>query len=126
MNPLICVPAFLIAGGTSFLGNLQFPDEVQMMNHTLAGEKIPSAQVVCRNRWGTPMLPDGKAGYSVIAPIKKGLITQSLWIPPVSGSRPKPALASTTVAPAPVSPAPSGGAASGAPSLPSASGLPAQ
>lgn len=127
MNPLICVPAFLIAGGSSFLGNFQPPADVQMMNHTLAGEKIPSAQVVCRNRWGTPMLPDGKAGYSVIAPIKKGLIAQSLWIPPVSGSRPKPALASSLSAPASVISAPAvGGAASGAPSLPPANALPAR
>lgn len=88
------LPAFLIAGGSSFLGNLELPPEVQLMNHTLAGEKIPSAQVVCRNRWGTPMLPNGKAGYSIIAPIKKELVAQSLWIPPVSGSRPKPAIAS--------------------------------
>lgn len=120
MNPLIFIPAFLIAGGSSFLGNIELPADVQMMNHTLAGEKIPSAQVVSRNRWGTPMLPDGKAGYSVIAPIKKGLIAQSLWIPPVSGSRPKPALA-TLAAPVPVITAPTEAAAAGATtSLPSA------
>jgi hypothetical protein len=34
------------------------------------------------------MPPDGKAGYSLIAPIRKKLIEQSLWIPPVSGTRP--------------------------------------
>ena len=89
MSPILFVPAFLIAGGSSFLGNVELPAPVEMMNHTLAGEKIPSKQVVCRNRWGTPMLPDGKGGYSVIAPIKKNLIDQSLWIPPVSGTRPK-------------------------------------
>ncbi|MEY2906094.1 MAG: hypothetical protein RLZZ408_565, partial [Verrucomicrobiota bacterium] len=89
MSPLLFVPAFLIAGGSSFLGNVELPAPVEMMNHTLAGEKIPSREVVCRNRWGTPMLPDGKGGYSVIAPIKKNLIAQSLWIPPVSGNRPK-------------------------------------
>jgi hypothetical protein len=61
-----------------------------MINHTLAGEKIPAREVVCRDRWGTPMLPDGKGSYSIIAPIDKGLIAQSLWIPPVSGSRPIP------------------------------------
>lgn len=105
MSPLFFIPAFLIAGGSSFLGNIELPADVQMMNHTLAGEKIPAADVVCRNRWGTPMLPDGKAGYSVIAPVKKGLIAQSLWIPPVSGSRPKPALA-TLAAPVPVISAP--------------------
>jgi hypothetical protein len=89
MYPLLFVPAFLIAGGSSFLGSVELPAPVEIMNHTLAGEQIPSKQVVCRNRWGTPMLADGKGGYSVIAPIKKNLIAQSLWIPPVSGTRPK-------------------------------------
>ena len=37
------------------------------------------------------MLPNGKGGYSLISPINKKLIEQSLWIPPVSGSRPLPA-----------------------------------
>lgn len=114
MSPFAFLPAFLIAGGSSFLGDLELPAEVQMMNHTLAGEKIPSAQVVCRNRWGTPMLPDGKAGYSVIAPIKKGLIAQSLWIPPVSGSRPKVASASSGAVSPQIISAPSEAAPSGA------------
>lgn len=81
----------LIAGGSSFLGVLQPPPPEVINNHTLAGEKIPSTQVVCRDRWGTPMLPDGKAGYSLIAPIKKSLIAQSLWVPPVHGERPQKA-----------------------------------
>jgi hypothetical protein len=114
MTSLILIPAFLIAGGSSFLGNIELPADVQMMNHTLAGEKIPSAQVVCRNQWGTPMLPDGKAGYSVIAPIKKGLITQSLWIPPVSGSRPKVASASSVTVSPPIISAPTEASPSGA------------
>lgn len=105
MSPLLFVPAFLIAGGSSFLGNVELPAPVEMMNHTLAGEQIPSKQVVCRNRWGTPMLPDGKGGYSVIAPIKKHLIAQSLWIPPVSGTRPKLLARNIPAAPVPV-PAP--------------------
>jgi hypothetical protein len=121
MNALPFFATFLIAGGSSFLGNIELPKEVQMMNHTLAGEKIPSKQVVCRNRWGTPMLPDGKAGYSVIAPIKKGLITQSLWIPPVSGSRPKPALATVTI---PVLTAPAAPVEAAPPAA--SSGLPSQ
>ena len=58
------------------------------MNHTLLGQKILASQVVCRNRWGTPMLPDSTGGYSLIAPIKNDLIDQSLWIPPISGKRP--------------------------------------
>ena len=120
MSPVLFVPAFLIAGGSSFLGNVELPAPVEMMNHTLAGEKIPSKEVVCRNRWGTPMLPDGKGGYSVIAPIKKHLIAQSLWIPPVSGTLPKliaknvpatPAAipATSTVPPPATAPAANGG-----------------
>ena len=87
MSLLPLLPKLFIAGG-AFLGTLDLPAPVQLMNHTLAGEKIPASQVVCRSRWGTPMLPDGKAGYSLIAPIRKDLIARSLWIPPISGTRP--------------------------------------
>ncbi len=87
MTPLLLLPKLFLAGG-AFLGTLQLPQEIPVDNHTLAGEKIPSAQVVTRSRWGTPMLPDGKGGYSLIAPINKKFIAQSLWIPPVSGTRP--------------------------------------
>jgi hypothetical protein len=89
MTSFLClIPKLLIAGGSSFLGTLELPTNPVINNYTLAGEKIPSTQVVCRDRWGTPMLPDGKAGYSLIAPIKKGLIAQSLWVPPVHGEKP--------------------------------------
>ena len=112
MMPLILLPKLLIAGGASFLGILQFPPITPLDNHTLAGEKIPAVQVVTRDRWGTPMLPDAKGGYSLIAPINKKLILQSLWIPPVSGTRPVaevPAPVVTPVAAPPVTPAaPSG------------------
>jgi hypothetical protein len=90
MISLLLLPKLLIAGGSSFLGTLELPPSPDVINHTLAGEKIPAREVVCRDRWGTPMLPDGKGSYSIIAPIDKGLIAQSLWIPPVSGSRPTP------------------------------------
>ena len=90
MISLLLLPKLLIAGGSSFLGTLELPRSPDMINHTLAGEKIPAREVVCRDRWGTPMLPDGKGSYSIIAPIDKGLIAQSLWIPPISGSRPTP------------------------------------
>lgn len=53
-----------------------------MMNHTLRGELIPAKEVVCRNMWGTPMLPDGKGGYSLIAPINPEFIAESLIQPP--------------------------------------------
>jgi len=81
------LPALFLAGG-AFLGAFQAPPRADAMNHTLKGEEIPASQVVCRSHWGTPMPPDKKGGYSLIAPIKKSLIAQSLWIPPVSGSRP--------------------------------------
>jgi hypothetical protein len=106
MISLLLLPKLLIAGGSSFLGNVDMPTLTQTMNHTLKGEQIPSAQVVCRDHWGTPMLPDGKGSYSLIAPINKKLIAQSLWIPPVSGKRPA-VVASKSVAPASPSAVPS-------------------
>jgi len=80
----------LIAGGT-FLGNL-VPSQtttsslttVDTYNHTLRGERILAREVVCRNMWGTPMLPDGKGGYSVIAPINQEYIERSLIQPPLT------------------------------------------
>ena len=53
-----------------------------MMNHTLRGELIPAKEVVCRTRWGTPMLPDGKGSYSLISPINPEFIALSLIQPP--------------------------------------------
>ena len=91
MIPILFLPKLLIAGGSSFLGTLEIPPVAEISNHTLLGEKIPAAKVVCRDRWGTPMLPDGKGGYSLIAPIDHKLIAESLWIPPASGERPVPA-----------------------------------
>ncbi len=74
--------SLLVAGGISLaapVAPFNWPD---INNHTLRGEVIPSSQVVTRNRWGTPMLPDGKGGYSLIAPINPEFIQQSLIIPP--------------------------------------------
>lgn len=70
----------LLAGG-AFLGVVSQP-EPELYNHTLRGERILASQVVCRNRWGTPMLPDGKGGYSLIAPINQAYIDFSLVQPP--------------------------------------------
>lgn len=98
MISLLLLHKLLIAGGSSFLGNVEMLTLTQSMNHTLKGEQISAAQVVCRDQWGTPMLPNGKGGYSLIAPINKKLIAQSLWIPPVSGKRPA-IVASKSVAP---------------------------
>jgi hypothetical protein len=65
--------SLIIAGGISAAAASQttevtWPD---MNNHTLRGEIVLAKEVVCRNRWGTPMLPDGKGGYSLIAPINR-------------------------------------------------------
>lgn len=103
----LLLPKLLIAGGASFLGTLDLPPNVDLLNHTLAGEKIPAREVVCRDRWGTPMLPDGKGGYSIISPIDKKLIAESLWIPPVSGVRPTPTPAPQASLPVVGAPTPS-------------------
>ena len=72
----------LLAGG-AFLGAITQP-EPELYNHTLRGERVLAKEVVCRNRWGTPMLPDGKGGYSLIAPINPEFIAQSLIQPPIT------------------------------------------
>ena len=74
--------SLIIAGGVSLAASSQSFKWPDINNHTLAGEVIPSSQVVCRNMWGTPMLPDGKGGYSLIAPINANYIKESLIIPP--------------------------------------------
>jgi len=92
----------LIAGG-AFLGTLATPQEPEMFNHTLRGERVPAKEVVCRNMWGTPMLPDGKGGYSVIAPINPEFIAQSLVQPPkTSGPVFRPATVTLTTSSGPV------------------------
>lgn len=84
------LPVLIIAGGSSFLGTLTLPQSPDLPNHTLSGEKIMASNVVCRSLWGTPMPPDGRAGYSLIAPIKKSLMRESRWIPPLLNDRPAP------------------------------------
>lgn len=91
--------SLLLAGG-SFLGAVTQTQvtKVDTYNHTLRGERILASEVVCRNRWGTPMLPDGKGGYSLIAPINQEFIERSLFQPPVSdGSAFRPATVTVTV-----------------------------
>lgn len=71
---------------------------VETFNHTLRGERILAKEVVCRSRWGTPMLPDGKGGYSLIAPINQEFIERSLWQPPISTGRPfRPTVVRVTI-----------------------------
>jgi hypothetical protein len=77
MLPLLIVITALLAAVTQ--------PAPELYNHTLRGERIPAKEVVCRNRWGTPMLPDGKGGYSLIAPINPDYIAQSLIQPPITG-----------------------------------------
>lgn len=75
--------SLLIAGG-AFFGAVTQPVEPEMYNHTLRGERVLAKEVVCRTMWGTPMLPDGKGSYSVIAPINPEFIERSLFQPPIS------------------------------------------
>ena len=70
--------ALSLSGG-AFIGAVTQP-EPELINHTLRGERIPAKQVVCRTMWGTPMLPDGKGGYSVIAPINQEYIARVLCV----------------------------------------------
>jgi hypothetical protein len=74
----------LIAGGLLFTPSPATTptQEFATINHTLAGEQIPAKEVVTRNRWGTPMLPDGTGGYSLIQPIVPEYIARSLIQPP--------------------------------------------
>ncbi len=102
--------SLLIAGGVYVAATPQTTDWPVIDNHTLRGEAVPSTQVVCRNMWGTPMLPDGKGGYSLIAPINPTWIADSLIIPPkvtrgMVAYRPLPVVEETVVLP-PTEPAP--------------------
>lgn len=72
---------FLIAGG-SVLTTLVTPEPVDTMNHTLLGAKVKAKEVVARNMWGTPKMPNGKGSYSLIAPLDPVLIERSLIQPP--------------------------------------------
>lgn len=89
----------LILAGGAFLGAATQSShisvtETELYNHTLRGERVLAKEVVCRNMWGTPMLPDGKGGYSIIAPINLEFIRQSLIQPPrTSGPVYRPASA---------------------------------
>lgn len=71
----------LIAGG-SIITTLVTPPLPDLTNHLLSGPVIPAKEVVCRNRWGTPMMPSGKGCYSIAAPPDQALIALSLIQPP--------------------------------------------
>jgi hypothetical protein len=72
---------FLIAG-SSVLATLVAPEPIESINHTLLGVKVKSKEVVTRNIWGTPMMPDGKGSYSITAPPQPVFIERSLIQPP--------------------------------------------
>ncbi len=98
------LPIFLAGGAyVAAVTQTSTVTEVDMYNHTLRGERILAKEVVCRSRWGTPMLPDGKGGYSLVAPINQEFITLSLFQPPRDDGMPyRPAtLVSIPVVPAP-------------------------
>jgi hypothetical protein len=74
--------SLIIAGGVYMAANAKTVEWTDIDNHTLKGEAIASSKVVCRDRWGTPMLPNGKGGYSLIAAINEDYIQESLIQPP--------------------------------------------
>ena len=74
--------SLIIAGGMSIATTMKPVEWPDINNHTLKGQIILTSRVVCRDRWGTPMLPDGKGGYSLIQPINDKYIAESLIIPP--------------------------------------------
>lgn len=71
----------LIAGG-SIISTFTAPQLPEMMNHTLNGTPVKAAEVVCRDRWGTPMMPDGKGSYNIAATPNAVNIQRSLIQPP--------------------------------------------
>ena len=73
--------SLLIAGG-AIISTFTAPQLPEMMNHTLSGTPVNASQVVCRSRWGTPMLPDGMGSYKLTAPPNDSYIARSLIQPP--------------------------------------------
>lgn len=71
----------LIAGG-SLISTFTAPPLPDFMNHTLNGTPVRAAEVVCRTRWGTPMMPDGKGSYNLTAAPNAISIQRSLIQPP--------------------------------------------
>ena len=101
---------FLIAGGSliTTLVPPQFPD---FQNHLLNGTPVLAKEVVCRDRWGTPMMPDGKGSYSIVAPPNPQLIERSLIQPPLTPApvyRPGTSAPSASSLIAPVAESPEG------------------
>ena len=76
----IMIP-LLIAGG-SLISTFTAPQLPERMNHTLNGTPVKAPEVVCRTRWGTPMMPDGKGSYNLTAAPNPVYIQRSLIQPP--------------------------------------------
>ena len=71
----------LIAGG-SIISTFTAPELPEMKNHILNGTPVKAQEVVCRTRWGTPMMPDGKGSYNLTAAPNPIYIQRSLIQPP--------------------------------------------
>jgi len=71
----------LIAGG-SIISTFTAPQLPEMMNHTLNATPVKAQEVVCRTRWGTPMMPDGKGSCNLTASPNPTYIQRSLIQPP--------------------------------------------
>jgi len=73
--------SLLIAGG-SIISTFTAPQLPVIMNHTLVGAPVKAQEVVCRTRWGTSMMPDGKGSYNLTAAPNPIYIQRSLIQPP--------------------------------------------
>jgi hypothetical protein len=71
----------LIAGG-SIISTFTAAQLPEMKNHTLNGTPVKAQEVVCRTRWGTPMMPDGMGSYNLTASPNTTYIQRSLIQPP--------------------------------------------
>ena len=71
----------LIAGG-SIISTFTAPELPEMKNPTHHGTPVKAQEVVCRTRWGTPMMPDGKGSYNLTAAPNPTYIQRSLIQPP--------------------------------------------
>ncbi|MFV0414895.1 MAG: hypothetical protein ACK5NG_00860 [Chthoniobacterales bacterium] len=77
----------LIAGGMALSSLTTQVEKTDTTNYTLLAERVPSEEVLTRSYWGTPMLPDGKGGYSMISPINPEYIARSLKRPPITNGK---------------------------------------
>jgi len=71
MNKLFCLVVALSTVGCAHVQNQKQVVAVHYVpcdNHLLDGSTVSANSVVCRDKYGTPMIPDGRGGYSKVEP----------------------------------------------------------